>query len=160
MKDHEDALAAGADALSAQTSKNADLENSLQRAKEHLKFFEDRSKQLQDANDELKLKNDQLATEASQHDAKLKERDQSLEEQRALHSRQTADWESAMGSLRQENSNLHSDYKKACELADRKAAEVTDLLDKLERSEQDVEKLRERLSKTEADLDLAKTAEQ
>ena len=68
-------------------------------------------------------------------------------------------WEEKEGSLqstleamKNDSKAMQHDYKKACELADMKSAETTDLVDKLESSQKHVRELQQRLSRTEAVL--------
>lgn len=67
--------------------------------------------------------------------------------------------EQSINNLQQDNKNLRNDYKKACELADQKGEENTDLLYKWQQMEVELGKLRQRLHLTEEDLTKAKESE-
>ncbi|XP_022800242.1 tropomyosin-like [Stylophora pistillata] len=58
----------------------------------------------------------------------------------------------AMEVMKNDFKAMQHDYKKACELADMKSAEATDVIDKLESSQKQWRELQQRLSRTEAAL--------
>ncbi|KAL9973126.1 hypothetical protein ACROYT_G019542 [Oculina patagonica] len=58
----------------------------------------------------------------------------------------------SLEAMKNDSKAMHCDYKKACELANMKSAETTDLVDKLELSQKSVHELQQRLSRTEAVL--------
>ena len=60
--------------------------------------------------------------------------------------------QSALEAMKNDSKALQHDYKKACDLADMKSAEATDLVDKLESSQKHVRELQQRLSRTETVL--------
>ena len=60
--------------------------------------------------------------------------------------------QSTLQAMKNDSKAMQHDYKKACELADMKSAETTDLVDKLESSQKHVRELQQRLSRTEAVL--------
>lgn len=70
-----------------------------------------------------------------------------------------SNFEQTIGSLQQENKNVKSDYKKACELVDQKVKENSDFLYKWEETENELSKLRQRLHLTEEELSKAKESE-
>ena len=57
-----------------------------------------------------------------------------------------------MEAMKNDFKAMQHDYKKACELADMKSAEATDVIDKLESSQKQWRELQQRLSRTEAAL--------
>ena len=139
------------------------LETQLKESKKEKEAAVDNvRKEVADKLDDLVVKTKQVA-EMEKDLEKANEQVKFLEgktnEMRKSHEEYKVKSDKSMADLMKENATLHKDYKKACELADTKASETTDLLNKLEESESEVDKTRHRLEITEEELATVKGRE-